>query len=203
MCGRFTTAEDRQQVFNQTGLMPPPEWVPRYNVAPHQRVIAVRHDRHGERELAMLSWGLLPGWSRDASVAHRSINARAETLDSKDAFKGAFVARRCLILADGFYEWLPVIHASKKRPIYFRFREPLMLAGLWDRWQRPGVPVFESCAVVTRCSERRDRAYQRAHARDSRYGRATCVARSGSVSRAIARVARATRSAPARTGERE
>ena len=147
MCGRFVTAENRGEVFNETRLTPPAEWVPRYNIAPSQRVLALREDSRGKRELAMLSWGLLPAWSHDASPSHRAFNARAETLEQKPAFKVPFHERRCLILASGFYEWLR--GSAKKRPVYFRFREPLAFAGLWDRWEKNGAAAFDSCAIVT------------------------------------------------------
>lgn len=147
MCGRFVAAGSKEEVFSETRLTPPGDWAPRYNIAPTQRVLAQRLSASGKLELTMVSWGLLPSWSHDASPSHRSMNARAETLELKPAFKEPFHSRRCLIVASGFYEWIST--GPAKRPLYFRFREPLAFAGLWDRWQKNGAAPFESCAIIT------------------------------------------------------
>lgn len=125
----------------------------RYNIAPTQAVAAVRRSAStGERELAMLHWGLVPAWSKDAKMAGAMINARAETVAEKPAFRSAFASRRCLVLADGYFEWKKV--GKTKQPYYIRLRDerPFAFAGLWEAW-RPlgsleGAP-FESCTIVT------------------------------------------------------
>ncbi len=136
MCGRFTQMASWREVHGFMNLMGPPvELTPRYNVAPGQSVAAVR-DRDGERRLSMLRWGLIPSWSR-LPAARRPINARAETAAEKPMFRSAFRTRRCLIPADGFYEWAQ--RGGVKQP-YFIARDdgqPMAFAGIWERWRVP------------------------------------------------------------------
>jgi putative SOS response-associated peptidase YedK len=147
MCGRFslfTPAPDLAGLFDLAGF---PELAPRYNIAPTQPVAAVRACDSG-RELVRLRWGLVPPWSRDTKVA--PINARAEKAADKPMFRAALRKRRCLIPADGFYEWLALAGAKRKQPHCFRARDerPFAFAGLWERWVGPDGPV-ESCAILT------------------------------------------------------
>ncbi|HEV3007271.1 MAG TPA: SOS response-associated peptidase [Pirellulales bacterium] len=143
MCGRFTLRTPASDVAKEFGLIDVPELFPRYNIAPTQDVAAVRLDEAGGRELAMLRWGLVPSWADDSSIGNRMINARAETVAAKPAFRRAFAKRRCLIVADGFYEWAK--EDGGKQPYLFTVdRGPFALAGLWELWR--GV---DSCAIIT------------------------------------------------------
>ena len=121
----------------------------RYNVAPSQ-VIPVVRQNGPIRELALLRWGLIPRWATDPKIGLRTINARSETVATKPTFRDAFKRRRCLIPADGFFEWKKD-GSNKKRPFYIRRadRHPFGFAGLWERWERPGVEPIESCTVIT------------------------------------------------------
>ena len=122
--------------------------VPRYNVAPTQTVAAVRFDAQGGRRHDMLSWGLVPSWSKDTSAASKMINARAETVAEKPVYRAAFKRGRCLIVADGFYEWKRV--GTKKQPylIGLKDRSPFAFAGLSEHWQKSG-QIVDSCAIIT------------------------------------------------------
>jgi putative SOS response-associated peptidase YedK len=123
----------------------------RYNIAPTQDVGVVQLNRYGQREFAMLRWGLIPYWAKDMKIAFSTINAMAETLATKPAFREAFQHRRCLVLADGFYEWVPT-GAKQKQPYLIRMldQQPFAFAGLWERWhERQRDDVIESCTIVT------------------------------------------------------
>jgi putative SOS response-associated peptidase YedK len=145
MCGRFLLFSDPSTLADLFDLAAFPELSPRYNIAPTRPVAAVRTGEAG-RECVRLRWGLVPPWSRDAKEA--PINARAETAADKPTFRHALRKRRCLVPADGFYEWAAV--GGRKQPYCFRPWEerPWAFAGLWERWQGPGGPV-ESCAILT------------------------------------------------------
>jgi len=124
---------------------------PRYNIAPTQDAAAVRLDRDGQREFVMLRWGLIPYWAKDIKIGFSSINAMAETLATKPAFREAFAQRRCLVLADGFYEWI-ANGPKQKQPYLIRMldQQPFALAGLWERWKdRERGDIIESCAIIT------------------------------------------------------
>ena len=137
MCGRFTQMYSWQQIHDLLELEGPPvELAPRYNVAPGQRVAAVRLEQ-GARRLAMLRWGLLPAWARDPALAYRLINARAETAASKPSFRRAFRSRRCLIPADGFYEWQRAGGVRQPFLIGRTDARLVVFAGLWERWTVP------------------------------------------------------------------
>lgn len=134
MCGRFafySPAEAAAALFGAEGEVAIDA---RYNIAPTQLVAAVREGEGGKRELALLRWGLVPFWAKDPAIGNRMINARAETVAEKPAYRAAYRHRRCLVLADGFYEWRR--EGDRKTP-YFISRatgEPLALAGLWENW---------------------------------------------------------------------
>ena len=122
---------------------------PHYNIAPTQQVPVVRYNsQRGARELVMMRWGLIPSWADDPAIGNRMINARSETLATKPAFREAYKARRCLVVADGFFEWQR--HAHRKQPYYITRAdgEPIGFAGLWERWRR-GDETIESCTIVT------------------------------------------------------
>jgi putative SOS response-associated peptidase YedK len=150
MCGRFTLTDPDQKLAVQFNLPEVPDLQPRYNVAPTQPVAAVRvAGQSAARELTLLHWGLIPFWAKDPRVGERLINARVETAAEKPAFRAAFRRRRCLVLADGFYEWQKV--EGKKQPYYIRMRsrEPFAFAGLWELWEGADGSVVESCTLLT------------------------------------------------------
>jgi putative SOS response-associated peptidase YedK len=122
---------------------------PRYNIAPSQPVAVVPND--GQLKLDFYVWGLIPSWSKDPSIGNRLINARGETLAEKPSFRSAFRRRRCLIPADGFYEWQQVPGQKTKTPMYIRLKsdEPFAFAGLWESWNSPDGSNVLSCTIIT------------------------------------------------------
>lgn len=148
MCGRYTLFRLEQLLKNFPWLAIPPGVRPRYNIAPTQPVLAVANDRPNQFDY--FHWGLIPSWAKDRSVGNRMINARAETLGERPAFRTALQRRRCLIPADGFYEWRKEADGSKT-PMYLRMSTgaPFMFAGLWDRWRGPDGEVIPSCTIIT------------------------------------------------------
>ncbi len=151
MCGRFTLRSSAQAIADQFQLTFLPELQPRYNIAPTQSVAAVRvapgSSDVAQRELVLLHWGLIPSWAKDRKLSYSTINARAETVDSKPAFRQAFQKRRCLILCDGYYEWQKT--GDHKQPFYIHRRDdrPFALAGLWEHWQQGDDPL-QSCTII-------------------------------------------------------
>ena len=151
MCGRFTLTSTPEQLAQRFGLDEPPQAAPRYNIAPGQDVLAIRVDAETSRRVAIQPrWGLVPSWAKDAAIGARMINARAETVAEKPAFRGAFRARRCLVPADGFYEW--ATRHGRKQAHYIGLRDggPFGFAGLWERWEDPSGGALESCTLLTR-----------------------------------------------------
>ncbi len=148
MCGRFTLLTSPEELSQQFGLSEIPDLSPRYNIAPTQQVAAVRTAEKGQRELVLLRWGLIPSWADSPAIGVRLLNARAETVADKPSFRSALKQRRCLIPADGFFEWQSV--QGRKRPYYFREKagRPLAFAGLWEHWERGGQAIH-SCTIIT------------------------------------------------------
>src|SRR5512136_1812668 len=147
MCGRFTLVSPFIAVTERFHVAAPPDLRPRYNIAPGQEVLCVIRD--GENRIEPLRWGLIPFWAKDPAIGNRLINARAETLATKPAFRKPLRERRCLVPADGFYEWER--QDRRKQPWHIRMRDarPFAFAGLWDRWQpAEGTPI-ETVAIVT------------------------------------------------------
>lgn len=148
MCGRFVldlTPELVRKVFGITGDIP--DFPARYNVAPSQQVLVVRQTSGMQREAASLRWGLIPSWAKDSTSA--MINARSETAHEKPSFRQALRSRRCIIPANGFYEW---VHEDKaKTPYYVRLADgsPLPFAGLWESWESPSGERVETCTILT------------------------------------------------------
>lgn len=150
MCGRFTlTADpnDLREAFPWLNIPRPVE--PRYNIAPSQPVAVVAND--GKNTLDYFVWGLIPSWAKDPAIGSRMINARSETLIEKPSFRNAFRRRRCLILADGFYEWKASEGKKSKTPMYIQFKDgkPFALAGLWEIWNAPDASRILSCTIIT------------------------------------------------------
>ena len=148
MCGRFTqtkTVEEVAQEFEAFSNLNKTKTGPRYNVAPEQDILTVGVGEKGRRELSLMSWGLIPHWSKDG---HRFINARAETLIEKPSFRESFKKRRCLIPATGFYEWSE--QGRTKRPYYFHLKNKdlFAFAGIWDEW-KTGTGTVRTCAIIT------------------------------------------------------
>lgn len=150
MCGRFTLTVDAHQIREAFPWVTVPEELqPRYNMAPSQPIAVIPND--GKNELTYYSWGLVPFWAKDPSIGNRMINARAETLDEKPSFKNAFRRRRCLVLADGFYEWKAEPGTKTKTPMYIHLKDqrPFTFAGLWERWNPPDGSELLSCTIIT------------------------------------------------------
>jgi putative SOS response-associated peptidase YedK len=150
MCGRFALKTPPRTIQEHFQLPETVDLSPRYNIAPSQEIAAVRLlPEKGIRQLDMLHWGLIPHWARDMKIGYRMINARAETLAQKPSFRAAFKKRRCLIIADGFYEWK---HAGKaKQPFYVHLKNGAVFAfaGLWESWHSPDGSTLESCTIIT------------------------------------------------------
>ena len=148
MCGRFTVATPVEELAREFGFEPPAEPLPlRFNVAPTQPVPALTSDDPGH--LSLLRWGLVPSWADDLAIGNRLINARAETLAEKPAFRKAFAERRCLVLADGFFEWRK--EGKRRFPIWLRRADhrPFAFAGLWEVWRTPEGGWLRTCTIVT------------------------------------------------------
>jgi len=150
MCGRYTLTSTPEVIAEAFQLEAIPDLHPRYNVAPSQEVacIRVRHQAR-EPETVMLGWGLIPSWARDPAMGMKLINARAETVAGKPSFRKPFRERRCLVLADGYYEWKR--EGTRKQPyhILLNTERPFAFAGLWDRWKGGDGRTIESCAIIT------------------------------------------------------
>jgi putative SOS response-associated peptidase YedK len=150
MCGRFTLFTPASRLCEVFLPGEAPSVAPRYNIAPTQPILAVRASAApGRRVFAMPRWGLIPPWSRDPAIGNRLINARAETASEKPAFRRAFRERRCLVPADGFYEWKR--EGAAKRPFYVRMKggAPFAFAGIWERWEGTRGEAVETCAILT------------------------------------------------------
>jgi len=148
MCGRFTLTADLSTLQEAFPFVHMPEGMqPRYNIAPSQPVAVVPND--GRNQLDFFVWGLIPSWAKDPSIGNRMINARAETLQEKPSFRNAFRRRRCLVLADGFYEWKK--EGQGKIPTYIRLASgsPFAFAGLWESWNAPDGSNVLSCTIIT------------------------------------------------------
>jgi putative SOS response-associated peptidase YedK len=156
VCGRFVSVSSPALVAEYFGVdeVAVDAHEPDYNVTPRAEVYAVR-ERDGSRQLRLVRWGLIPSWADDERIGDRLINARAESLVDKPAYRSAFERRRCLIPADGFYEWGPPPGGGRqKQPVFVHRRdgEPLAFAGLWEAWRDPSdvnAPLVRSCAIVT------------------------------------------------------
>lgn len=147
MCGRYTLITDINAIADSFGVEPALSAMPRYNIAPTQDIVAIVNT--GETSLTTLRWGLIPSWARDESIGSRMINARAETLAEKPSFKNLLRRHRCLVVADGFYEWKA--EGRSKTPMYITLADgqPFAFAGLWDIWKSPDGTEVRSCTIVT------------------------------------------------------
>ncbi|KAM3102735.1 SOS response-associated peptidase [Phormidesmis sp. 146-12] len=148
MCGRFTQSLTGEAIASAFDLDDIPDWTPRYNIAPTQTVPAILSES-GDRTFKALRWGLIPTWAKDPAIGARLINARSETVTEKPSFRSAFKKRRCLITADGFYEWQKT--QGKKQPFYFRLEngQTFGFAGLWEQWSSPEGDLWQTCTILT------------------------------------------------------
>lgn len=149
MCGRFVLKSSHDEIASQFGLTSAGQLTtgPHYNIAPSTEIAVIRSNETGKRELAGLRWGLIPPWAKDSKRGTFPINARAETCATKPMFRNALRKRRCLIPADGFYEWGTI--DGRKQPFYFHMLDdrPFAFAGLWERWKGDGQTI-DSCAII-------------------------------------------------------
>jgi putative SOS response-associated peptidase YedK len=148
MCGRFLQYSEPEIYARQFDLDTICEATPRYNVAPTQSVLAIRETDQGKRELVPLRWGLVPFWSKGPDSRYSMINARAETVSSKPAYRDAFKHRRCLIPAEGFYEWTAGKDGKTPFLIQRADARPFAMAGLWERWRQADGELLESCTII-------------------------------------------------------
>jgi len=151
MCGRFAFYSPSEAAVALFGASTSIEVEPRYNIAPTQYVAAIRNGDDKERELVMLRWGLVPFWAKDPSIGNRMINARAETVAEKPAYRAAYRHRRCVVLADGFYEWSRDGDVKTPHFISLASGEPFALAGLWESWtdKESGESLQTSTLITT------------------------------------------------------
>jgi putative SOS response-associated peptidase YedK len=151
MCGRYKLSRRKQVVEEYfDAVSDEPDWAPRFNIAPTQPIAVIRQNpKEPIRELSLMRWGLIPSWSKDSSGAARMINARSETASTKPAFRDALKSRRCLIPADGFYEWKR--DGKAKQPYCFEVGEGdlFAFAGLWERWKDPSGEWIKTCSILT------------------------------------------------------
>ncbi len=149
MCGRFSLskpkkvkAKDLKIKQEEVDLLKS-----RYNIAPSNNIAAILNEK--DRHIEPLRWGLIPSWSKDESIGQRMINARAETLSEKPSFKGLLNKHRCLILADGFFEWAEATQGKQPYFIHLKSNEPFAFAGLWSHWKSPEGKEIKTCTIVT------------------------------------------------------
>lgn len=150
MCGRFRLGKGREALKKFFGAELETDWDPRYNVAPGQSVVTVRQDAaQPVRRLSLMRWGLIPFWAKEAAIGYKMINARSETIADKPAFREPLKSRRCLIAADGFYEWKKL--EKTKQPYCFTMSDDALFAfaGIWDRWKSPEGGTVETCSILT------------------------------------------------------
>ena len=150
MCGRYTLSTPVEKLAEEFDVSGPlPDLPPNYNVAPSQEVAAIVAGGDGERRLELLRWGLIPAWADDPGIGSRMINARSETAAEKPSFRRAFKERRCLIPADGFYEWQKT--NGGKQPYHLKMRDGRLFAfaGLWESWKGDEEGEIRSCTILT------------------------------------------------------
>lgn len=148
MCGRYTQTKSGEAIARTFNLSAKPDPQPRYNIAPTQTVGAIAQPNES-REYRQFQWGLVPSWAKDPSIGSRMINARAETAAEKPSFRAPFKRRRCLVLADGFYEWQKT--GKQKQPYYIQVGEHDLFgfAGLWEKWESGDGSYLETCTILT------------------------------------------------------
>ena len=150
MCGRFSQTATPDVIADQFEVNEPPLFKPRYNIAPSQQVATIRlNPEAAKRECVMLRWVLIPSWAKDPKIGNQCINAKGETVAEKPSFRAAFKKRRCLVIADGFYEWQ--LQGKQKQPMWIglKSKRPFAFAGLWEHWTPAEGEPIESCTIIT------------------------------------------------------
>ena len=150
MCGRYRLSRRKQLIEEYFKTANEVDWDPRYNIAPSQNVGIIRQDpSRPRREFSQVRWGLIPYWAKEASIGNKMTNARSETVADKPAFREAFKNRRCLVPADGFYEWSRT--GKAKQPSHFGMQDDSLFAfaGIWDRWKDGSGNPVETCSILT------------------------------------------------------
>lgn len=147
MCGRFVQKVDLREAAKIFEAIVEAEQRTNYNVAPRQPIAVIMAD--GKRKIVEMSWGLIPHWAKDASIANKLINARSETVAEKPSFRESFRSRRCLIIADGFYEWQTRDGVKKPFYIFMKNRKPFGMAGLYDHWKDENGKEITTCTIIT------------------------------------------------------
>jgi putative SOS response-associated peptidase YedK len=149
MCGRYSLIVDASVLAGVFEIDPPKILRPRFNIAPTQTIPIVRAGREQPREWAEVRWGLVPSWAKDPKIGARMINARGETVAEKPSFRSAVKTRRCLIPADGFYEWVKTDGGKQPHYIHFTDGRAFAFAGLWERWHKGGDEPLDTCTIIT------------------------------------------------------
>ena len=149
MCGRFSLGASAATLLNYFNVQESLAWGERYNLTPSQEVVTIVQPAEAPRQVRRMRWGLIPSWAKDSAIGNQLINARAETIATKPAFRVPLRERRCLIVSDGFYEW--ETQGRRKQPWFIRMQDgrPFGFAGLWDRWTDPNGRDVESCTIIT------------------------------------------------------
>jgi putative SOS response-associated peptidase YedK len=147
MCGRTTLTISPEDLERSFGYTPPADYRPRFNIAPTQKLVTMV-DRGSGAGLTQYRWGLIPFWAKESSIGNRLINARAEGIAVKPAFRAAYARRRCLVVVDGFYEWQASAGGKRPHRICSANAAPFTLAAIWEKWGRR-TEVIESCAIIT------------------------------------------------------
>lgn len=150
MCGRFTLVKWESYLLDHPDVEPGNlALAPRYNIAPTQDVVVAAHNHKGGKQLGLMRWGLIPHWAKDRAIASKMINARAESIAEKPSFKTLFARKRCLVIADGFYEWKN--EGKRKTPMYVRLQsgQTFAFAALWDRWRAEDNTDLLTCTLIT------------------------------------------------------
>jgi putative SOS response-associated peptidase YedK len=149
MCGRFALIVDASVLADVFDVDPPRQLEPRFNITPTQTVPIIRCEDRDSRECALVRWGLIPSWAKDEKIGARMINARGETVADKPSFRSAAKTRRCLIPANGFYEWVRTSDGKQPHFIHFADGRAFAFAGLWERWQKGASGPLETCTIIT------------------------------------------------------
>ena len=149
MCGRYVLKTPAKVLASHFGLDEAVETAPRYNISPGTDIPVIRHSPEGKRVMHLLRWGLVLHWAKDPSIGAKLSNARGETVTEKPSFRDAFKRRRCLVPADGFYEWKA--EGRIKQPYYFSMKsgEPFALGGVWESWRAPDGSILRTCCLIT------------------------------------------------------
>ena len=149
MCGRYALKTPASELVTRFGLDEVVDVAPRYNISPGTDIPTIRYSPEGKRVMHLLRWGLVPYWAKDPGIGAKLINARGETVAEKPSFRDAFKRRRCLVPADGFYEWKSEV--QQKQPYYFSMKsgEPFALGGVWESWRAPNGEVLRTCCLIT------------------------------------------------------